>query len=187
MTSDLPKRTKPKILSRRKIAHSKLFMVEKRHLLFENGKERVFERIIGRRGGSVMIVPVIDNERFFLIREYGAGVDDYYLGFPKGIIDEGETPNEAANRELKEEIGYGARKFTSLKSMVASPGYMAGSMRLILAEDLFEEKLIGDEPEKIDVLEWRFDALDELMAREDFCEARSIAAVLLVREMLNGK
>ena len=179
--------TKPKILESKIITESRLFKIEGIHLRFSNGEERHFERIHGWAHGSVMIVPMLDDSTILLIREYGAGVHDYYLGFPKGIIDEGETPNEAANRELKEEVGYGAKTFTSLKSMTASPGYMARSMNLILAEDLYEEKLEGDEPEPIDVLEWRFDALDELMARDDFCEARSIAAVLLVREMLYAK
>ena len=187
MTSNLTQRSKPKIISARKVAHSRLFMIEQRHLLFENGAERIFERIMGRRGGSVMVVPVLDNERFLLIREYGAGLHDYYLGFPKGIIDDGETKEQAANRELKEEIGYGAEKLTLLKSMTASPGYMTRGMNLILAEDLYEEKLEGDEPEKIEVLEWRFDELDQLMNREDFCEARSIAAIFLVKGLLYGK
>ena len=80
----------------------RLFTVEALELRFSNGEQRQYERIRGGGRGAVMIVPVNEHDELILVREYCAGTNDYQLGFPKGLIDPGETPFQAANRELQE-------------------------------------------------------------------------------------
>ncbi len=58
-----------------------------------------------------MIVPIVD-DHLILICEYAVGTESYELGFSKGLIDPGESVYEAANRELKEEVGFGANDLT---------------------------------------------------------------------------
>ncbi|VTM22829.1 ADP compounds hydrolase nudE [Raoultella terrigena] len=60
-----------------------------------------------------------------LIREYAVGTESYELGFSKGLIDPGESVLEAANRELKEEVGFGAQKLTFLKKLSMAPSYFS--------------------------------------------------------------
>lgn len=179
-----PSADKPTVLNTKIIADSRIFCVEELHLLFSNGIERHYERLKGRPGNAVMVVPVFDDNTILLIREYGCGIDEYYLGFPKGLPEPNETVLETANRELKEEAGYGAKNLSVLTSFSSSPGYMSARMEVVVARDLYEEKLEGDEPEKIEVVPWRLDQLDSLLARNDFHEARSVAALLLVKELL---
>jgi ADP-ribose diphosphatase len=178
---------KPQLLKTRVVSTTRLFQIEEIHLRFANNQERIYERLKGRMLGAVMIAPLLDNDTVLLVREYGVGVEDYYLSLPKGMIEAGEDIFQAANRELKEEIGYGAKRFTEIKPLTSSPGYTKGKMRFLLAQDLYPEKLIGDEPEEIEVVPWRLSQLDELMARDDFNEARSIAGLFLIREMLHGR
>ncbi|MFU1923766.1 NUDIX domain-containing protein, partial [Klebsiella pneumoniae] len=64
------------------------------------------------------------------------GTESYELGFSKGLIDPGETVDEAANRELKEEVGYGANKLTFLKKLSMAPSYFSSKMNIMVAEDL---------------------------------------------------
>ena len=128
-----------------------------------------------------------DPEHVLLIREYAAGVHRYELGLPKGRMDAGETVLEAANRELKEEVGFGARKLTALRAITLAPTYMNHEIQLVLAEDLYPERLPGDEPEELEVIPWRLDRLHELMLREDCSEGRSLAALFIVREVLRGR
>ena len=90
-----------------------LFKIEQLDLEFSNGETRVFERMAGSGRGAVMVVPFINDDEFLLVREYAAGTHTYELGFPKGLIDPGESPEVAANRELKEEIGFGTEHVTS--------------------------------------------------------------------------
>ena len=65
-----------------------------------------------------------------------------------------------------------------------APGYMSHEIHLVLAEDLYPERLPGDEPEELEVLPWKLDSLHELMLREDCSEGRSLAALFIVRELL---
>ena len=94
---------------------------------------------------------------------------------------------DAAVRELKEECGFGARKLTYLRSITLAPGYMNHEIHLVLAEELYPERLPGDEPEELEVLPWKLSDLHELMLREDCSEGRSLAAMFIVRELMERR
>jgi ADP-ribose diphosphatase len=176
---------KPEILKRQTVARSRLFRADELHLRFSNGTERVYEKLCTRGGpGAVLIVPLLDNDTVLMVREYAGGLEDYHLALPKGAVDKGETLLEAANRELKEEVGYGARELHFLKRVYLSPSYMEHSIHIILARDLYPERLEGDEPEPIEVEPCSLHDLQALIAREDVCEGRSIAALFMAREWL---
>ncbi len=160
--------------------------VEELDLEFSNGERRRFHRLKPQGHGAVVVVPMLDEHTVLLVREYAAGVHRYELGLVKGRMDEGETPEQAADRELKEEAGYGARRLDVLRSMSLVPTYMAHRSWLVLARDLYPERLQGDEPEELEVVPWKLDDLGELMLREDFSEGRSLAALFIVREWLRG-
>jgi len=161
-----------------------LFRMERLDLEFSNGERRQFQRLHGRGHGAVVVVPLIDDDTVLLVREYAAGVHRYELGLVKGRIDAGETALQAADRELKEEAGYGARELHVLRMLSLAPTYMSHQTTLVLARDLYPERLPGDEPEPLDVIPWRLDALHELTMREDFSEGRCIAALYVAREWL---
>ncbi|WP_167386658.1 ADP compounds hydrolase NudE [Aeromonas cavernicola] len=175
---------KPQILKAEIVAQSRLFKVEALHLQFANGEERVYERLRGGNRGAVMVVPLLDANTLLLVREYAAGTHSYELGFPKGLIDPGEDAFEAGNRELMEEAGFGANRLIALKQVSLAPGYFASRMDILLAQELFPEQRVGDEPEPLDVIPWPLDRIDELLARPDFSESRSISALLLASKWL---
>lgn len=160
------------------------YRMERLDLEFGNGERRLYERLHGRGHGAVAVVPMIDDETVLLVREYAAGVHRYELGLVKGRIDAGETALQAADRELKEEAGYGARRLDVVRTLTLAPTYMSHLTTVVLARDLYPERLPGDEPEELEVVPWRLDALHELVEREDCSEGRSIAALFLVREYL---
>ncbi len=177
----------PIIRNRRRITDTGIFKIEELDLQFSNGEERFYQRIVGSHRGAVMIVPLLDPETVLLIREYGAGMERYELGFPKGSIDPGEEMLQAADREIQEETGYGARHLELLRSVTVAPGYLFHTTHIILASDLYPKRLEGDEPEPIEVVPWKIAEFDRLLERDDFTEARSIAAFYLLREYLNRK
>ncbi len=170
---------KPQILKTGTVAKSRLFEVEEMALRFSNGVERTYERLSSRGHGAVMIIPMLSDTEILLINEYAAGIHDYQLTLPKGLIDAGETALEAANRELMEEVGYGARQLTHLKTMTTSPSYMGHKIEVIVASDLYPKRLPGDEPEELEVVPYTINELLNLMLEESFAEARVIAAILL--------
>lgn len=160
------------------------YRLERLDLEFSNGERRQFQRLHGRGHGAVVVVPLLDDDTVLLVREYAAGMHRYELGLVKGRIDEGETAEQAADRELKEEAGYGARSLVPLRALTLAPTYMSHEAHLVLARDLYPERLPGDEPEELELVPWKLDALHELILREDFSEGRSIAALFIAREWL---
>lgn len=174
----------PKIANKKVIAETRIFAVEELAMEFSNGEKRIYERLKAGSNGAVMIIPVIDDEHFLLIREYAAGIESYELAFPKGLVEIDEPILDAANRELQEEVGFAANKLTELKKISLAPGYLSHKMHLVLAEELFPSKLEGDEPEPIEVVKWKFNEIDALLERTDFTEARSIAALYLLQRYM---
>jgi ADP-ribose diphosphatase len=177
-------REKPRILEQIITAKSRLFTVESLKLRFSNGQERNYERLIGSGRKAVMVVAMLDENTVLLVREYAAGLHDYHVSLPKGLVETGEDVLSGANRELMEETGYGARRLQELKPFSLSPGYMTHTTHVVLAQDLYEAKLEGDEPEPLDVIPVALDNLMQFIEREDVSEARSIAALFMVRELL---
>ncbi|MBL4815874.1 MAG: ADP compounds hydrolase NudE [Shewanella sp.] len=178
------KHKKPEILGSKIVAQSRLFKIEQVNLKFSNQVERQYERMKGNNRGAVMVVPVLNGDTLLLGREYAAGTHTYELGFPKGLIDPGEEAHEAANRELQEEIGFGARKLTHLMELSLAPGYFASKMQIFIAEDLYESVLEGDEPEPIEMVPWPLDNWQSLLEQEDFSESRSVSALFLAQKYL---
>lgn len=157
------------------------------HLEFSNGVHTRFERLVGSSHGAVAIAAMPDPDTVLLIREYAAGTDRYELGLPKGRMQPDEDILAAANREIMEEVGFGARRLTRLRTLALAPAYMSHATHLVLAEGLYEKRLPGDEPEEIEVVPWPIRDLGPLLLREDCSEARSIAGLFIVREHLLGR
>lgn len=171
----------PQVLDRRRHKVSRFFTVEELDLKFSNGQLRTYERMVGGNG-AILAVP-FDGESFIFSVEYACGIERYDLGFVKGKIDEGETPEQACARELSEEIGMGFSKCVKLKDeMFVAPGMLSLRMHCFLCTDLYPHHLnSGDEPEEIittkvkakDALELLFDP------RSPLTESRAIACLAL--------
>ncbi|MCF5058217.1 MULTISPECIES: ADP compounds hydrolase NudE [Pseudomonas] len=182
-------RQKPTVLAREIVASSRLFRVEQVQLRFSNGVERTYERLVGRGAGygAVMIVAMIDADHALLVEEYCGGTDEYELSLPKGLIEPGEDVLAAADRELKEEAGYGARQLEHLTELSLSPGYMSQKIQVVLATELYEERLEGDEPEPMRVDRVNLRELAQLAQHAQFSEGRALAALYLVRDLLTQR
>lgn len=178
-----PVPTLPEITNREIVASSKLFAVEEMDLLFANGERRTYERL-PTRGAEAVIVAAIDDDNLVLIREYMAGFHRYELSLPKGRVDAGESLEAAANRELKEEAGFGARDVRHLRRISLAPAHMGFTIHVMLARGLYPERLPGDEPEPFEVVTWPMGDLDRLVTSEEFSESRAIAALKLVEIFL---
>lgn len=180
-------RARPKIHATRLAESSGFLRVEEVDLEFSNGQRRTYERLKGSGLGAVIIVPMRDADTVLLVREYGVGVDRYELGLPKGRLDRDETVEQGADRELKEEIGFGARHLRILTTLSLSPAYMTSMTHVVLAQELYPERLEGDEPEELEVVPWKMSELHTLIGHEEVSEGRSIAALFIAREYLAGR
>jgi ADP-ribose diphosphatase len=161
-----------------------LFTIEEIDLEFPNGERRVYERLISRGLGAVIVVPLRDDDTVLLVREYAVGLHHYEMGLVKGRLESGESILEGAQRELQEEAGVAAHDLRELTALSLAPGYMTHVTHVVLARDLYPSKLEGDEPEELEVVPWPLAKLDELTARSDCTEGRTIAALYIARDFL---
>ena len=175
----------PEITGVRDVARSRLFRIEEVGLCFSNGTQARYERIPGGNG-AVMVIP-FDGKSFMFTREYCVGTESYELGFVKGKIDSGESPEEAALRELQEEIGFGARKLTHLRTITFAPGFMGLMMYIFMAEDLYPSRLTGDEPEEIQVFPYSVSETRDLVLNPDspLRESRCITGLVHALTIVN--
>jgi ADP-ribose pyrophosphatase len=95
-----------------------------------------------------MIVPVLKNGNLLLLRQYKHGVEEITLEFPAGYIEEAESPQEAAERELMEETGYAAKTMVELGVISGEPNKSTGKVYLYCAQGL-----VGGMQQSYDVME----------------------------------
>ena len=174
----------PKVLRSRLVGESRLFSIESLDLRFSNGVERTYERLPKRGLEAVIVCAITKAQEVVLVREYMAGLHRYELALPKGRVDRGESLEHAADRELKEEAGFGARKIQHMRELSIAPGQMAYSIHAMLATDLYEASLPGDEPEPLEVIHHPLNGIDDLIFSEQLSEARSIATLRLAEVTL---
>jgi ADP-ribose pyrophosphatase len=115
--------------------------------------------------GAVAILPIVDREQICMVRNVRPTVGETLIEIPAGTLEPGELPEHAAARELAEETGYRAGRWTRLAEIIPSPGILSEKIHLFVAEELTpgEMNLEHDEdlkPERVPLgqaLEWALD------------------------------
>ncbi|MFQ6132283.1 MAG: NUDIX hydrolase [Armatimonadota bacterium] len=131
---------------------------------------------------AVAMVPLTEASEVVLVRQFRVPTGRVMLEIPAGVIDPGEDPAEAAQRELAEEIGHRAGRLHHLFSLYLAPGYSTELIHIFLATDLVEENLAPDEDEIIATeLLPLAEARRRVLAGE-LQDAKTAAAILAVAE-----
>lgn len=118
-----------------------------------------------------------------LVAQVRPAVGRELLELPAGLVDEGETPDDAAQRELQEEIGYRAGHLEQVGKFFMSPGYSDEEMVLFLATDLGASQLPQDAGEEITVKWASAEKLSQYLGNGTICDAKSIIGI---RAFLNA-
>jgi ADP-ribose pyrophosphatase len=125
---------KAKILSSRECHANAVFCVRDIQAI-EPGGVKIHRYIVHHRGSAV-ILPLDVRGRILLVRQYRLAASREMWELPAGRIDEGETPLQAARRELIEETGLRAKKWKKLVEFYPSPGFLSEKMNVYLASGL---------------------------------------------------
>jgi len=140
-----------------------------------------------RHPGASLAVPVLDDGRVVLLRQYRFAVAARLLEFPAGTLDPGEDPLSTMQRELQEEAGYSASRWDPLGAMLPCPGYSDEVIHLFLARELSElsERPPGDDDEDLEVLLLEPAELDAALASGDeYLDGKSVTAWLRAKQLL---
>lgn len=141
------------------------------------------KREIVHKGGAVAIVPVKSDGKVVMARQYRIAVEEELLEIPAGLMDPGEEPLETAKRELKEETGYTAEKWTHLTEFYPTAGFCNEYIHIFLAEELTPGETSFDETEYIEVEEYSMDELIEMINTGEIHDGKTVAGVALAKLM----
>jgi len=165
-----------KILKSTVIYEGKVFGVRRDEVAEPSGLRAIREVIT--HPGSVVVLPVLQNERIVMIRQYRHATRQYLWELVAGRIDSGETVKKAAARELLEETGYRAKRYSVFLDLFPTPGFLEERMYIVLAEGLTEGKAEPEEDEKIEVRIFDAKKLKQMMQDGRLRDAKTIAALL---------
>jgi ADP-ribose pyrophosphatase len=129
---------KPGKLSSRRIYSGKVLSLDVDQVRFPDGSTGELEMI--RHSGASAIVPLFNADKpdpeVLLIRQYRYAADGYVYEIPAGLLNAGETPEDCARRELKEETGYSAERLRPLTTIYTTPGFTDEKIHLFAGEGL---------------------------------------------------
>jgi ADP-ribose pyrophosphatase len=165
-----------KLISSRVRYRCSIFTVTEDHAIEPGGFQ--IRRAVVNHGGSAVMMPVDENQRLLLVRQYRLPARASLWEFPAGRVDPGETLLAAARRELLEETGYRARKWKRLVSFYASPGYVSEKMTIFLATGLTAGQARPMEDEKIQCRWFTATELDALVGSGKIVDAKTLIGFL---------
>ena len=170
-----------KTLASREVYRGRIIRVREDTVLLPNGKEG--RREVVEHPGGVGIL-ALDGDDVLLVRQYRYAFSRVLTEIPAGKREPGEEPSVTARRELKEEIGAEAKKWTELGTLIASPGCYGETLYLYLAQGLTFGATHPDEDEFLDVLRMPFDQAVEQCMRSELTDAKTVAALLKAKILL---
>jgi ADP-ribose pyrophosphatase len=169
-----------KITESREVYSCRLFKVtENRAVDPKSGFE--ISRSVVRHAGSAVMMAVDEKKRILLVRQYRLPAEKYLWELPAGKIDASEKPLQAAKRELAEETGYKAKKWTKLASFFVSPGYVQERMTLFLATELTEGAATPMDDERIEAAWFRRKEVGEMIRVGKIEDAKTIIGYFMAR------
>lgn len=141
-----------------------------------------FREVVKHKQG-VCIIPVLNDEIIF-VKQYRSGAEKVLLELPAGIVDENETPLDAAIRELQEETKYSSTKITYLGAYYSSPGFTDELVHLYIAEDLFPSSLDLDEDEFLELSKYNKKQINRLLTSNTISDMKTALGLMFY---LNSK
>ena len=176
----MPK-TRMRLISSKELLRTPIFSITQDVARDPEGFE--IKRAIVRHHGSAVMMAVDARGRIVLVRQYRLPARDYFWELPAGRIDDSETPLQAAKRELIEETGYRAKRWTRLASFFPSPGYVEERMTVFLARDLTEGDAAPMEDDRIRISWFTARQIQQMIARGRIIDAKTMIGFFCWRQI----
>jgi len=175
-SSAKPHLKKAKVLSSKIVYDGPIFGIRRDEVIEPSGVRTTREVIT--HPGSVVVLPVLPDGRILLIQQYRHAAHQYLWELVAGRIDAGESPREAAARELIEETGYRAKSLRVFLYMFPTPGFLEEKMYILLAKGLTAGEAEPEEDEKIISRAYNRKKLEEMIRTGKLRDAKSVAGIL---------
>lgn len=177
----------PQILGSRLSFQGRKFQFEVNKYRLPNGIEGEWECI--RHPGGALAVPITDDGKLVLVRQYRFAVKGRLLEFPAGTIEKGESAELTIKREIEEETGYHAQTWHNLGRFPLAPGYSDEYIYAFVAKDLIKlaHPPQQDDDEDIEVVLMTSDEFERAIMTGSSIDAKSICSYFLARHFIRGK
>lgn len=166
----------PKLLSTKKIFKGRIFDLNLAQIEDEGLR---YEREIIEHPGSAVVLPLHSNGDVTLVRQYRYAASGFLLEIPAGTVEDGESPEQCAAREIEEETGLRAGSLTKIAEFYVSPGFLTEKMHLFFASDLSETTPNRDFDENIEVVRIPLEQALDLIHDKMILDAKTIIGILL--------
>ncbi len=144
------------------------------------------KREVVHHSGGVAVLPLDEEGNVYCVRQFRYPFGTMLLEIPAGKLESGEDPLEGAKRELSEETGFTAEKWTGLGESYASPGYCTEVLHLYLARGLKPHPAHPDAGEYLNVEKYSLSRLTELCMNGEIRDGKTLVAVLKTARLLEA-
>ncbi len=172
------------ILSSDILINGRVFDLRRDHVRYPDGRESDYDIIV--HSGAVTLVPVNGDGEIWFVRQYRHATGETLLELPAGTIDEEEQPEDCAERELREEIGYAAGSLIKIGEFYLAPGYSNELMHIFFASQLTYDPLQPDAHEFLQTEVYKSSDVFSMLKISEFKDAKTIAALCMVLPHLNS-
>ena len=166
---------KPKVISTKTVYEGRVFDVVKNNIREE---ESEYIREVITHNGSAVIVPVTTENEVILVRQYRQAAEKFLLELPAGSVEDDETVEECAFREVEEEVGMKAGKMEQLTEFYVSPGFLAEKMYIFLATDLIQSQQNLDEDENLSIVKMSFEEAFKKIRSNEIEDAKTMLGLI---------
>jgi ADP-ribose pyrophosphatase len=166
---------KPSVVASTPAHDGRVIKVSTERLRYSNGREYDIDYV--RHPGAAAVVAVDAANRVCLVRQYRHGIQDFLWEIPAGKLDAGEPPEVCAVRELREETGVSARRWTPLGLYIPAPGIFTEIIHLYLARDLNVGAANPDADEELDLKWLPIGQAIELVLRGEWNDGKTAMAL----------
>lgn len=166
-----------KFIKAEKIFDGKIIKVHRDTVLLPNGKET--SREVVDHPGAVAVVPILDDGRIVLVRQYRYPIDCETLEIPAGKLDINESPDECVIRELREETGYDTQNIKKVTSIYTAPGFSNEVIHVYIARDMQLKEVCPDEDEFINVEIYDTDQIKAMINNGVINDGKTLVGLLL--------
>lgn len=145
-------------------------------VLLPSGRKTTRE--IVEHSDCVAVIPIKDNGKLVMVKQFRHATGKELLEIPAGGIEKGEDAVSCVRRELQEEIGCYPEEVRPLGGFYSAPGFCTEYLYLFLAKGLRTSRLIAEDTEEIEVVEVDLSEVPTLIASGKICDAKTIAGLL---------
>ena len=135
------------------------------------------KREVVEHKSAIGVLALTGNQSVLLVKQYRYAINSITLEICAGLIEKGEDPYQAAEREMQEELKFKAGKLEKIGGFYASPGFCTEYVTIFLATELEKSSLPQDEDENVSTVEIKYNQIPAMLANGDIQDSKTFAAL----------